>query len=59
MLAYGDRAAARQNHHALAEAGVWVEHILDEPAYVAALAAEIADGTILGAGVQVLYVLGR
>jgi uncharacterized protein (DUF849 family) len=59
MLADGDRAAARQSYHALAEAGVGVQHILYEPAHVAELAAEIAAGTIPAAGVQVLYVLGR
>lgn len=59
MLADGDRMAARQSYHALAEAEVGVQHILYEPEHVAALAAEIAAGTIPGAGVQVLYVLGR
>lgn len=59
MLADGDRAAARRSYHALAEAGVAVQHIVYEPAHVAALAAEIAAGTIPAPGVQVLYVLGR
>lgn len=59
MLAHGDRAAARQSYHALAEAGVGMQHILYEPAHVAALSAEIASGTIPGAGLQVRYVLGR
>lgn len=59
MLADGDRAAARQSYHTLAEAMVGVQHILYEPADVTALAAEIAAGTIPRAGVQVLYVLGR
>lgn len=59
MLADGDRAAARRSYHALAEAGVAVQHILYDPGQIAALAAEIAAGTIPSSGVQVLYVLGR
>lgn len=59
MLADGDRAAARRSYHALAEAGVPVQHILYEPSQVAALKAEIAVGTVPATGTQVLYVLGR
>ena len=59
MLADGDRAAARRCYHALAEAGVAVQHILYDAAQVAALAGEIAAGTLPGQGLQVLFVLGR
>jgi 3-keto-5-aminohexanoate cleavage enzyme len=59
MLADGDRAAARRCYHALADSGVAVQHILYDAGQVAALAAEIAAGTVPAAGLQVLYVLGR
>ena len=59
MLSDGDRAAARASYHRLAEAGVAVQHILYEPAHVGLLAQELAEGTIPGGGLTVLYVLGR
>lgn len=59
MLSDGDRAAARRSYHALVEAGVAVQHILYDATQVAALADEMAAGTLPAAGLQVLYVLGR
>ncbi|WP_322893371.1 MULTISPECIES: 3-keto-5-aminohexanoate cleavage protein [unclassified Yoonia] len=59
MLADGDQAAARRSYHALAEAGVAVQHILYDPAQVRWLAEEIAAGTIPADNLTVLYVLGR
>jgi uncharacterized protein (DUF849 family) len=59
MLADGDRAAARSVYHALAEAGVAVQHILYDAADVGRLAQEVALGTIPGAGLTMLHVLGR
>lgn len=59
MLADGDRTAARRTYHALAEAGVAVQHILYEAGQVTALAGEIAAGTVPAGGLQVLHVLGR
>lgn len=63
MLSDGDRAAARRSYHALAEAGVAVQHILYEPGQVTALADEIAAGTVPapapGRGPEVIFVLGR
>lgn len=63
LLADGDRAAARRSYHALAEAGVAVQHILYDADQVRALASEIALGTLPAPSAQtplsVLYVLGR
>lgn len=59
MLADGDRAASRRCYHALADAGVAVQHILYDASQVTALAGEITAGTIPADGLQVLYVLGR
>lgn len=59
MLADGDRAAARASYHALAEAGVAVQHILYAPDQVTWLAREIANRTVPGTDLAVLYVLGR
>ncbi len=59
LLADGERAAARRSYHALAEAGVPVQHILYDPAELSRLAGEIADRTIPATGLQVLSVLGR
>jgi uncharacterized protein (DUF849 family) len=59
MLADDHRAAARRSYHALAEAGVAVQHILYDTAQVQRLAAEIAAGTIPPDKLCVLYVLGR
>jgi 3-keto-5-aminohexanoate cleavage enzyme len=59
MLDDGDTAAARRSYHALAEAGVAVQHILYDAAQVAWLADEIAKGTVPARNLTVLYVLGR
>lgn len=59
MLADDNRAATRRCYHALAEAGVAVQHILYDPAQVRLLAAEVAAGTIPPENLTVLYVLGR
>jgi 3-keto-5-aminohexanoate cleavage enzyme len=59
MLADNDTAAARASYHALAEAGVAVQHILYDAADVHRLAREIARGTVPGDGLTTLYVLGR
>lgn len=59
MLGDGDRAAARASYHALAEAGVAVQHILYAPDQATWLAQEIATGTIPAGNLTVLYVLGR
>ncbi|MBL4918801.1 3-keto-5-aminohexanoate cleavage protein [Szabonella alba] len=59
MLADGDRAAARALYHDLSGAAVAVQHILYDAGQVTALAQEIAQGTIPGGGLTLLYVLGR
>ncbi|TVR43639.1 MAG: 3-keto-5-aminohexanoate cleavage protein [Rhodobacteraceae bacterium] len=59
MLSDDDLPAARRCYHALAEAGVAVQHILYEPSHVAWLAREIAAGTVPGQGLTLLFVLGR
>ena len=59
MLADGDQPAARRCYHALAEAGVAIQHILYDTAQVQRLAAEVTAGTIPAANLSVLYVLGR
>jgi len=59
MLADGDRAAARRSYHALAEAGVAVQHILYDPDQVDWLARELAGGTLPDTPLHLLFVLGR
>lgn len=59
MLADGDRAAARRCYHALAEAGVAVQHILYDADQLGWLAAEQAAGTLPPGRMQMLFVLGR
>ncbi|MCB1394479.1 MAG: 3-keto-5-aminohexanoate cleavage protein [Rhodobacter sp.] len=59
MLADGDRAAARRSYHALAEAGVAVQHILYDAGQVDWLARELASGTLPDTPLQLLFVLGR
>jgi 3-keto-5-aminohexanoate cleavage enzyme len=59
MLADNDTTAARASYHALADAGVAVQHILYDAADVHRLAREIARGTVPGDGLTTLYVLGR
>lgn len=59
MLADNDRAAARASYHALADAGVAVQHILYDAADVHRLARAIASGTVPDAALTTLYVLGR
>ena len=59
LLADDNTAAARASYHALAEAGVAVQHILYDAADVHRLAREIARGTVPGGALTTLCVLGR
>jgi len=59
MLADGNRSAARRSYHALAEAGVAVQHILYDRDQLAQLAAEQAARVLPAGPLQLLFVLGR
>ena len=59
MLDDGDRPAVRRRYHALAEAGVAVQHILYDATQLRWLAEEQLSGTLPAGPLQLLFVLGR
>lgn len=59
MMAEEDTKTLRQFYHRQSEAGVAIQHILYAAEDLARLAREIAQGTIPGKNLSLLFVLGR
>lgn len=59
MIPDADTQEAARFYHWAHEAGISVQHILYTPEEVSLLAALIAEGTVPGADLQLLFVLGR